>query len=281
MPDDLVTIAVLHDAARAEMYRDILEQESIEAMIPGAQHRSMLGMVGSYIEIPLKVQAQDAERATEIIDAIESESDEFDDDEKYANPVRPKLKRIAFAIAFAIPGGGHFYVRRWWLGAFFLFAQLGGVFALGISGEELLTFLWIPGILLSDAFGAVSRVSEANGVAPSHGPGRWLARGLPVILVFVILLVLGITERTPAWAVGTHGRAACTRVRDCAKRSHDRCELRVARRLRRGQTDREWVRLCARCTKRFPCGLIYEECVHSCSRGGVFIGAPPAYHGYP
>jgi hypothetical protein len=74
VPKDLVTLRTLHDPALAEMYRDILDREGIVAMIPGAQHRSLLGMVGAFVEIPLKVPAGDAERAAEILDAIESET---------------------------------------------------------------------------------------------------------------------------------------------------------------------------------------------------------------
>lgn len=288
MQKDLVTIRVLADAAQAEMYCEILGNEGIVGMIPGAQHRSMLGMVGAYVEIPLKVPAADAERAAEIIDAIESEDAEFDleepsgeddidDEDEDDYTIRRKLKRIAFFIAFVIPGGGHFYVRRWWLGGGFLLAQLFVGLLLATRGELLLTMIWIPGLVLSDALGAVSRVTEINKGAPPRGVGRWLARGLPVFVALIVATIFTVSEMAPALAVGKSGRTVCKRIRTCLDHAYPQCELYIARTMRRTETEPHWLGLCARCMKRQSCDELWNECAAYCSRARISFGrrTPP------
>jgi Putative prokaryotic signal transducing protein len=297
--DDLITIRTLTDAAVAEMYRDILEGEGIVAMIPGAQHRSMLGMVGAYVDIPLKVLAADAERAAEIIDAIESgvpeadwakeaeaEAEAIDEDEDAGNddagdddegdkfPARRKLKRIAFFIAFAIPGGAHYYLRRWWLGAIFAGGEVLGGILLASLGEMPLAMIWVPGLVLGDALGAVSRVAEANGEpAP---PLRWLSRSLAVVVALVVAAVFVVTEQAPASVVGPSGRTVCQRLRSCHQQPYARCELGIVRNLRRAEIKSEWLKTCGRCLKRQPCGRIWKKCSYDCRRANVSLihGAP-------
>ncbi len=294
--DDLVTIRTMGDAALAEMYRDILEGEGIVAMIPGAQHRSMLGMVGAYVEIPLKVVAEDAQRAAEIIDAIESgvpdadwakeaEPESGDEDEAQDEaedeakedmfPSRRKLKRIAFFIAFAIPGGAHYYLRRWWLGAFFAGAEVIGAIILVSLGEMPLAMIWVPGLVLGDALGAVSRVAEANGEPVP--PLRWLSRSIAVVVALVVTAVFVVTEQAPASVVGQSGRTVCQRLRACHQQAYPRCELSIVRNLRRVEIESQWLKSCARCLKRQPCDRIWKKCSFECGRVNVSLthGAPP------
>lgn len=304
MQDDLITIRTMHDAAMAEMYRDILEGEGIVAMIPGAQHRSMLGMVGAYVEIPLKVVAADAERAAEVIDAIESgvvdadwaegaedgqvaddeeggkqrgkeRGEEGDVDEEDMVPGRRKLKRIAFFIAFAIPGGAHYYLRRWWLGAFFAGAEVIGGIILGSLGETPLAMIWVPGLVVGDALGGVSRVAEANGErAPRLA---WLSRSVGVLVAICVTTVFVVTEQAPAWAAGESGRVVCQRLSTCHQKTYPRCELSIVRNLRRAETKSQELKSCARCLKRQPCDKIWKKCSHDCGRANVSLthGAPP------
>jgi hypothetical protein len=69
--NDLVVLKVLHDPLQAELLREALVREGIVVACPGLQHRSLLGMVGSFIEIVLRVPATDLERAHQIVDDLE------------------------------------------------------------------------------------------------------------------------------------------------------------------------------------------------------------------
>lgn len=333
MPQDLVTIRILDDQVVAEMYRDILEQEGIVTMIPGAFHRGMLGMMGGYIEIPLKVAAQDAERATEIIEAIEADveqgSDENrttveDDERSIEEPqeslgvgeksdrgeregraqrtrdasddqdtdeggdedtgttgrrTRPKLKRIAFFIAFAIPGGGHFYVGWWLLGLLFLVAEVAAGVLLTVSGELMLALVWYPGMVLADALGAVSRVREVNGGPPARGLRVWGARGAPLLPVVAALGLVFVSARAPAWYAGPGGVTLCAAMESCASEAPGDCVTRLSRGLRRMELDRKTLGLCGRCMGAHTCETMRQECENACFDIWQFLDAPPAPRG--
>lgn len=300
---DGAVLKTLGDPVVAEMYRDILAQEGIVAMIPGAQHRGMLGWVGSYIEIPVKVPAEDAERAMEILGAIESELPAGDEDEteetgetegagetgetgetegaeetgetgetesiedtqdtqdtdqealpavaeteraalrpresqrpepsssgrtgrdaaaRREGPIRRKLKRVAFFIAFAIPGGGHFYVGAWRRGLLFLLAQLGGwIGFMAFPGMAGLMLVWIPCLLLADAIGAASRIAAANDEGPVRRLGVWVSRSLVVVSVVALVGLYLATEQAPEWFAGESGMLLCSRTRTCSPSNPD------------------------------------------------------------
>src|SRR5688572_12711928 len=70
-----VTIRHVADPVQAEMLKDLLEQEGITALIPGNAHNAMVGgLMSQALQVPLQVRERDAERAREVIDALE----EFD-----------------------------------------------------------------------------------------------------------------------------------------------------------------------------------------------------------
>lgn len=67
MSDDMVVIHTAHDNAEADIIKSILEEEGILVFVQGYNHRSMLGMVGTYIDINIMVPERDAERARKYI----------------------------------------------------------------------------------------------------------------------------------------------------------------------------------------------------------------------
>ncbi|MBX3273370.1 MAG: DUF2007 domain-containing protein [Sandaracinaceae bacterium] len=175
-----VTLKQVGDPVEAEMLVDLLRQEGIAASTPGAGQAAYLGHIAAAtFQVPLQVPARDAERAREILGALE-DYDEVepedvpapplsDDDGPYRGRVRsdeppPRKKLTAIAAAVLLPlilgafGAGHFYVRRH--GAGFVLLALGwGCIALAIAGVGP-ALVGLPVIVALDAWGA-ARATDA------------------------------------------------------------------------------------------------------------------------
>ncbi len=118
---ELVRLTTAADNIEASAVRSLLEANGVRCVIQGEQHRSMLGILGAYIELNLLVPAIDLDRAQQILSAREVPSDEgiYDEDheeEAETAPVsldrdedaprpRTKLKLIALVVLFIFMGG--------------------------------------------------------------------------------------------------------------------------------------------------------------------------------
>ncbi|MEM1416428.1 MAG: DUF2007 domain-containing protein [Myxococcota bacterium] len=202
---DLVRLRELHDAMEAEMLRDVLADAGIVAQTPGAEHRAMLGVLGSYVTIPLLVPTEDAEEAREILASLESQElvdplpeeaasgragpyrSERDHGETLPE-VEPRKKRVALFVGFAFPGAAQFYLRQPWLGWTLMLGAFWCLFSAADQpelGYALLVF-W--------AFGLVDGVLGV-GAFNAKGPR---SRNLQLVVACVALaLALGTTQLAP------------------------------------------------------------------------------------
>lgn len=85
MEDKLVTVGEFENGFEAELAKVRLEAEGIEAIVIGGELYVHRGAIGP-IEVELQVFEKDAEKAVQIIEAIEqensAESDEQESDEQ-------------------------------------------------------------------------------------------------------------------------------------------------------------------------------------------------------
>ncbi len=182
---ELVTIRQLANPVEAEMLVDLLAQEGITAIVPGKEHNAMMGgLIASALQMPLKVPADQAERALAVLSALDDYDDvdpldaapnapeamELEGDGPYrGGPARddampPRKKRVAIAAGLFLPmvfgcfGGAHFYVRSYARG-FGLMATAWVAAYLGITGHPL---AWIvpPVVVLIDIFGALGVIDR-------------------------------------------------------------------------------------------------------------------------
>lgn len=71
--EDLVAIGIAGDPMEGGMIREFLRAEGIHCMIQGEQHRSMLQMLGAFIELRILVPRSRAEEAATLLAAFREE----------------------------------------------------------------------------------------------------------------------------------------------------------------------------------------------------------------
>lgn len=81
MSERFVTLKRLHDPIEAELAVGVLEEAGIPVTASGLNHRAMLGMVGSFVDITLQVPADRADEARELLDALAADADAEDLDD--------------------------------------------------------------------------------------------------------------------------------------------------------------------------------------------------------
>ncbi len=143
---DFVKLCSASNNAEASFLRSYLESEGITVYIQGENHRSMLGMVGAYIELNVLVASSDFEEASAMMQAFEesqpddagglegpyrddfSEEDEEDTEELQAAILQrtSEVQRIGMLVPL---GGAHFAA-----GAPVRGLVLAALSALGIAG---------------------------------------------------------------------------------------------------------------------------------------------------
>ncbi len=180
-----VTIREVANPVEGAMMVDLLDQEGIAASIPGNEHNAMMGgLLASALRVPLQVPEEDAERAREILSAL----DEYDEiDPLDAPPSAPDLSGggdgpyrggptedgpparkplVAIAAALVLPmvlaafGAGHFYARSYPRGFALLAAGWVCVW-LTFSGERL-ALLGIPTVIVLDMVGALAAIKQRD-----------------------------------------------------------------------------------------------------------------------
>ena len=133
MPENLKRIYVPNDNMEADLIKEALEQNGIYCFIQGYEHRSMLGILGSYVELGIMVpenQKEDAsEIVTELLKSMKLLPPEFKDEkEKEAyvpyRQLRPKSKMVAVVLGFVVPGTGSCYAGNSNMGSWIVVAYV-------------------------------------------------------------------------------------------------------------------------------------------------------------
>ena len=119
---NLKRIYVPNDNMEATIIKDALEENGIYCFIQGDQHRSMLGFLGTYIDLGVMVPENQVEEAAIIVENVLSameilpmeptDGDINPESEKVLKPhkkIRQKSKRVAFFLPFVLPGAGSCY----------------------------------------------------------------------------------------------------------------------------------------------------------------------------
>ncbi len=180
--DRFITLRHVGDPVEAEMLRDLLEQEGIPATVQGTNHSALLGGLGAAaLRVPLQVPERDAERAREILSALE-EYDEVEPAEarsapdalemtsgegpyrSHAPPEAPPPRRrvVAVFVSLFLPmvvgafGAGHFYVRSYMSG--FILLTLGWTAVIAGFGGVRAAWLGIPIVVALDLAGSLAKI---------------------------------------------------------------------------------------------------------------------------
>ncbi len=216
--DRFVTVATLDDPVQADMYRDLLSQSGIPVMTPGSMHRSMLGVLGSYVVIPIQVPELRAAEAAALLAAMADEGAVVVDDSPGMSdlgssgrdaddgalapgdgPYRralqrttaesPRLKRVAAFLALTVTfGSAHFYVREHVSGALLLFAELG---ALGLSTSWPSLIGGVPVLVLVDLVGAVRAADRYNEGKPLSALAQLGRTGASIFFALALAALAG------------------------------------------------------------------------------------------
>ncbi|MBI3184859.1 MAG: DUF2007 domain-containing protein [Myxococcales bacterium] len=190
-PNSLVSLAKAVDNAEASALRAYLEVNGVDCIVQAEQHRSMLGVMGPYIELRLLVRAADLEAAEKLLrqyrenerrDSHEEdpeldrlaqeataalptgEDDDFSVRPRPVESMGPKRpKRVGVAVVLAVVltfGTGHLYAGAFWRGAILALAEIAG-WAMLLNGAEL-GALAVGGAVLLDLIGAPFAVRAFN-----------------------------------------------------------------------------------------------------------------------
>lgn len=130
--NDLVMIRSCRDSGEANLLRSVLMDAGIHSFVQGENHRSMLGAMGTYIELRLTVRAEDASRAKAILEQSDpAPSDASGASEHRVFRVRPKRRNgnpipaiLGILCAVYLLSEGHYI-----LGA--IMGALGALFIVG------------------------------------------------------------------------------------------------------------------------------------------------------
>ena len=168
--DAMVHLVQVGDNGEASVLRSFLECHDIHVYVQGENHRSVLGMVGAFVELKIMVPASQLDDARELLEEYNAETpeehgpefqgpnrDEFDDQdakdnqwlhEKALSISRRRLRIASFVFPF---GGGHFAMGAWARGLLLLAIVVASLVAAGSTTSFLL--LW-PLTIAMDIYGA-------------------------------------------------------------------------------------------------------------------------------
>ncbi len=152
--DKLVFLTGAGNNNEAAILRGYLEHHGIYVYVQGEQHRSMLGMVGAYIELRLMVPEDKLAEAQELLELFHAEQDEpvpgaefrgayrdegEDPDDQYDDDVIDKVRlkntvRRARLFGFVFPGGAHYAARAPVRGMLTTIMAFGSVFLAATQG---------------------------------------------------------------------------------------------------------------------------------------------------
>ncbi len=159
MPENLKKIYIANDNMEANLIKDVLGQNEIFCFIQGYEHRSMLGMLGSYVELGIMVPEGNSAEATKIIEETLNSvqvlppdfTDEDEDQEDFIlspKKLRPKSRRVAIFLPFALPGAGSCYAGNSDLGSWIMVSYFVCIATLYLAIGVNTPSMWLPFITL-------------------------------------------------------------------------------------------------------------------------------------
>ena len=144
------------------MIKAFLENAGLIVATPGLEHRSMLGMAGSFVKIPIKVPRRDEEEARELLEALDADEEHEPAEESGRDSLvgeAPRQRRIAIFVSCVLTfGAGHFYVRETMAGLVLLTLEVAAVVA--VCAGLPLAGVVIFGCVLTDLVGSVRTVGR-------------------------------------------------------------------------------------------------------------------------
>ncbi|MEM6954247.1 MAG: hypothetical protein AAF645_01125 [Myxococcota bacterium] len=210
MADGFVLIHEFHGDFRAQEFVELLASEGIVASAPGLMHRGMLGMVGTYVTVPVRVPRADEARARELLaflqEDVEEDEVEFDADapgsyREAAAQKRtelPRRRRIALFAGIVFPfGGGHFYARAYPSGWLLLWLSVMGVYAI-LNRSVPVAFTYVPlAVVAFDLIASGKAVRDFNEETPRSAFAQ-AALALPAVALLTYAFYrLGIWLEPP------------------------------------------------------------------------------------
>jgi hypothetical protein len=164
---DLVPLTRCGNNIEASSLRSLLESNGIFCYVQGEQHRSMLGMLGAYIELQLMVRRADLEQARELVEsfheALPSDDEPEADPEELpaAQPGRPKSMGVAVLVALGLTFGcAHFYLGRVAWGVILAVTEGIGIFILFTHRNPPLGIALAATAIATDICGALFIIRE-------------------------------------------------------------------------------------------------------------------------
>jgi hypothetical protein len=178
--DSLVCVSTPGDTIEAQLLRAYLEDHGVFVHLQGEHHRSLLGMVGTFVDVRLLVPAAQAELARSLLERYANETppedpaefrgpfrdeDDAGDEDDRADDWRRDAEiarriRAARMTALLLPlGAGHLSAGAWARGLVLAAVAIGGV-AAAVSRHPVFALL-LPIAVAMDWI-CVARVVEAR-----------------------------------------------------------------------------------------------------------------------
>lgn len=230
--DEQVELLRTTDPVRAGLVRGVLEHEGIAVSTPGLEANGVMPHLRNAIEIVVRVPRSELEAARRVVAEMEREVEEEPvaaDNAPYREAAKkrpmapsPRLKRVAAAVTFLFPGGGHFYVQRYVGGALVVAGYVLALVAIGFGVPLSGYFLIVP--WLGDLSGALHGCEVARG-APDVGPRR-----LAPLIALAAIVALSALTRGPLLPVlaGDESVLWCDYQARCEGGDEADCLLRAA-----------------------------------------------------
>ncbi len=237
----------------------------------------MLGMLGTYVEIVVRVPRRDLERAKELHALLrrapEQTSGEGTDEpgapsaaasppaadhappaagDDEAPPRSDRLGRVAAFAALTLTfGAGHWYARRRRVAALLLVLEIA---CIGVSFAFPVLWYAVLGIVLADVLGSTSWIAAERAGAPAPPMGR----AAPLIAVAAIALIPAWRWLAPASFAGGAASRACELAAACGGELSGACVDRAAQRTLEGRQGHDAA--CADCLEGVGCEDAAAEC---------------------
>ncbi|MGC4118959.1 MAG: DUF2007 domain-containing protein [Myxococcales bacterium] len=194
------------DRVAAQLTLEVLVAEDLDAVLEGVSNAALLGAAPHIFPLAITVPAAQAERARELIAAMEQQGepaaggedqDQEEDDDDAAPAFRKRSPVLAAGCTFVIPAGCHFYARRSWTALTLLAGWVAAFVLLGASRhtEWLAAAVMIPLLGVDLVGGLVALRAENRGQHAS----RLRQVGSGLLLLAIAGAIPGVPGAIEAW----------------------------------------------------------------------------------